>query len=83
MNLNPFKWTSDTGFNQSNCDSSQKFGKLLIVNRLLKFLRKTNHQWVFVAVLYKTTNIIWKGASIKTFYTLFFIDKLNNRNFIL
>ena len=74
MDFDSFKWTSNTGLHECNSNSCQKFAEFLVVYLLLELLRETYHQWVLVAVLYETSNIIGKSACIKPFEALFRIN---------
>ncbi len=74
MDFYTFKRTSNTGLHQCNCNSCQKFAEFLIVDLLLKLLRQAYHQWILIAVLDETSDIIRKSARIKPFEAFFRIN---------
>lgn len=82
MDFDSFKWTSKTGLYECNSNSCQKFAELLIIYLLLELLRETYHQWIFVAVFDKTSDIIRKSARIKPFEALFRINQFNDCNLV-
>jgi hypothetical protein len=83
VNFNPFKGTSNTSLNQRNCNPCQKFTEFLIVYFMLKLLRETNHQRILVAVLDKTSDVVWKSTRIKPFEAFFRVYEFDYRYFIL
>ena len=74
MDFDSFKWTSNTGLYECYGNSCQKFAEFLVVYLLFKLLRKTNHQWILVAVFDETSDIIRKSARIKPFEAFFRIN---------